>query len=309
MKFTVWKEGSRMLIDIIHSIHSFFRSRTIKQMCPAIMLCVLAVIAGGCKDDTAAAAPKKASLAAVQTGDGREMVLIEAGHFEMGFQGSQDAPVHRVEISSFLMDRTEVTQKSFQVLMGFNPSKFTNDDSPVECVRWMEAIKYCNARSKADNLEPCYDEKTLKCNFEATGYRLPTEAEWEFACRAGTPTERYLEGSEAALKRHGWYRDNSNDTTHPVAQKQPNPWGLFDMYGNVAEWCFDYYDEAYYTLPNPQKNPAGPESGKERVIRGGSWQSRGKYLNSHYRQKDDPALADICQGYPIYGFRCVRSVK
>ncbi len=141
--------------------------------------------------------------------------------------------------------------------------------------------------------------------FAADGYRLPTEAEWEYACRAGTAT-RYSFGSDpAALADHAWFRSNAGGTTHPVGQKRPNPWGLFDMHGNVAEWCHDAYAEDAYAK-GESKDPTGPKAGDERVLRGGSWGGSPDACRSSARASEKPGFADVCFNYERYGFRCVR---
>ncbi len=237
---------------------------------------------------------------------GGEMVLIKGGSFTMGnAKGKPDEAPHEVTVSSFYMDVTEVTQKEYASIMGNNPAKFQKDNQPVERTRWTEAALFCNLRSKAEGLTPCYDTTTWACNFEADGYRLPTEAEWEYACRAGSKTPLSFKGTEKQMDAHGWTRSNSRESTHPVSKKKANAFGLYDMYGNVAEWCNDYYTEH----PEGGKDPRGPATGKKRVLRGGSWQDRPKHVNSTARQADDPATADICQGYDTYGFRCVRKAK
>ena len=129
---------------------------------------------------------------------------------------------------------------------------------------------------RAEGLEPCYNEDTAECNFAANGYRLPTEAEWEYACRAGSKTAYSFGADDGQLGRFAWFKENANKKTHPVGQKQPNAWGLYDMHGNVSEWCNDIYDESYYQK-SPSENPTGPAEGKQYVLRGGSWaSSRGR---------------------------------
>ena len=161
------------------------------------------------------------------------------------------------------MDTCEVTQAAFQALMGRNPAKSVGPDKPVERVSWRRCrpVSATCDRTK-EGLKPCYDLKTFQCDFAADGYRLPTEAEWEYACRAGTPAAWSFGDDPAELAKYGWVKGNSEKTTHPVKQKQPNAWGLYDMYGNVAEWCNDFYSESYD--PTDSKDPHGPASGTER---------------------------------------------
>ncbi len=241
---------------------------------------------------------------------GIKMVLIPAGSFLMGSKNGKDdeKPAHEVELDSFYMDVCEVTQESFQKIMGVNPSKFKGNQLPVERVRWTDAALYCNIRSEKEGLKPCYDAKTWECDFSANGYRLPTEAEWEYACRAGSTTERFFSGAESELGRYACFRNNSNESTQKVGTKKANPFGLYDIYGNLAEWCNDFYEANYYSS-SPAKNPHGPQNGDKKVVRGGSWASRAKNCLSSARAADAPTTPDICQGYDIYGFRCVRKIN
>jgi acetoin utilization deacetylase AcuC-like enzyme/formylglycine-generating enzyme required for sulfatase activity len=243
----------------------------------------------------------------IRTKTGIEMVVIPAGHFEMGSSGGEadESPAHRVWVDAFLMDRYEVTQEQYSKLIMADPSHFKGTSNPVEQVSWAHAALYCNARSREDGLEPCYDEASGECNFQANGYRLPTEAEWEYACRAGTDTERFFGRGDRMLRDYAWYADNSFEKTHPVGQKKPNPWGLYDMYGNVAEWCNDIYERSYYEK-SPEKNPRGPEDGEKYVLRGGSWNSSVGSCRSAYRVGEDPGFNDACFARDDIGFRCVR---
>jgi formylglycine-generating enzyme required for sulfatase activity len=251
------------------------------------------------------------SLPVVTTRTGVEMVLIPAGSFEMGSHGQREdeAPVHKVWIDSFLMDRHEVTQAEYEQLGQIeafaNPSHFKGPELPVEQVKWPDAAHFCNARSRYEGLEPCYNEDTGACNFKANGYRLPTEAEWEYACRAGTTTDYSFGNDPRKLGECAWLADNAEEKTHPVGQKKPNAWGLYDLHGNVAEWCQDVYDKGYYGH-SPEKNPHGPDNGKEYVLRGGSWKSPPDALRSAFRLGDTPGFSDACLARDAIGFRCVR---
>jgi formylglycine-generating enzyme required for sulfatase activity len=171
----------------------------------------------------------------------------------------------------------------------------------------MAAVQFCNLRSFKEGFKPCYDPKTLSCDYASDGYRLPTEAEWEYACRAGT-TGRWSFGSDAVrLAQHAWFKGNAQKMTHAVKEKSPNPWGLYDMHGNVAEWCNDFYRESYDA--GEVQDPRGPESGEERVLRGGSWTTSEDSCRTCARASAPPGLTDVCFGYDAYGFRCVRAAK
>jgi formylglycine-generating enzyme len=275
----------------------------------ALLACLVLPLLG-CRNDgpPAVAVP---TLPTVTTRSGVEMVLIPAGSFTMGSRHGRDdeKPAHTVWIDSFLMDRHEVTQAEYEKLGRIeafpNPSHFKGPDLPVEQVTWPQAARFCNARSRLEGLRPCYDEDTAACDFQADGYRLPTEAEWEYACRAGTDTDYSFGGEARQLGDHGWFADNAARKTHPVGQKKPNPWGLFDMHGNVAEWCQDVFARDYYQT-SPARNPRGPADGKEYVLRGGSWKSPAEALRSSYRLGETPGFSDACLARDAIGFRCVR---
>ncbi len=240
------------------------------------------------------------------TNSATAMVLLPGGRFVMGDKKEMDAPPHEVVISPFYMDKHLVTQEQYQRVMGENPSRWKSAENPVEQVRWSDAVKFCNARSRQEKLKPCYDLKTWQCNFAANGYRLPTEAEWEYACRAGTTTAYFFGNDPTKLGGYAWYEKNSGGHPHSVGQKRPNPWGLYDMSGNLWEWCNDFYQVDYYQK-SPTENPRGPQQGETKVVRGGAWRFSDESCRSGYRYNENPGYADVCFGYDIYGFRCVRN--
>ena len=235
------------------------------------------------------------------------MALIPAGEFIMGDDkgDADEKPAHKVQVGAFHIDSREVSQENYESLMKQNPSKFKGPDKPVEQVDWYRAVLYCNMRSLKEGLKPCYNPTTLVCDFEADGYRLPTEAEWEYACRAGTQTKYFFGDDPAKLKTYAWFKANADKATHPVGQKDPNPWGLYDMHGNVAEWCHDVYGDAYYQK-GEGKDPRGPSTGNKRVLRGGGWSANDDACRSAIRACENARFADACFGSDAYGFRCVR---
>ncbi len=250
------------------------------------------------------------------------MVLINGGSFMMGSPegqgGADEHPQHIVTLDAFYMDITEVTQRNYEELLGFNPSIFRGDGRlPVENVTWYDALIYCNARSKRDGLQAvyrftgvqgkpgdgCEGLENLEIDYSIQGYRLPTEAEWEYACRAGTTTRHYW--GDQMDGNYAWWEMNSGERTQPVDAKKPNAWGLFDMCGNVQEWCNDWHGAEYYAV-SPSHSPKGPDTGVHRILRGGSWypyQDGGAHLRSANRSCHFP-------GYrrDAYGFRCVISL-
>jgi formylglycine-generating enzyme required for sulfatase activity/flavodoxin len=238
-------------------------------------------------------------------------VLIEGGTFTMGSPESEawrgdDETQHTVTVSDFYMSIYEVTQEEYQEIMENNPSTFSGENLPVEGITWFDAIAYCNARSEAEGLTPVYtiDGRDVTWDRSANGYRLPTEAEWEYACRAGTTTPFNTQTSIGAEEANYYgrypyeiennYFSQSNletkpgqyrETTVPVGSFAPNDWGLYNMHGNVREWCWDYYGA--YSAESPT-DPTGPASGSLRVNRGGGWNDYAKHLRSAYRAATPP---------------------
>jgi formylglycine-generating enzyme required for sulfatase activity len=215
---------------------------------------------------------------------------IPAGTFQMGSDGHNDEkPVHQVHISKpFYLGKYPVTQAEWQAVMGSNPSYFEGAERPVERVSWEESQAFI---AKLNAREP------------GKRYRLPTEAEWEYACRGGSESAYSFGDDASLLGEYAWYDGNSGRETHPVGEKLPNGWGLYDMHGNVWEWVQDWYGSDYYPgRPYPDVDPTGPDDGPNRVIRGGGWGNAPQCLRSAYRSY---ALA----GYrgSFIGFRLVAS--
>ena len=177
----------------------------------AFLLPVTLVLLQGCKRKAPGDAAEVQGDVSSETEaeSGVEMVQLPGGRFTMGDENEIDAPLHEVVISSFYMDKYLVTQEEYRRVIGKNPSRWKAEKNPVEQVRWSDAVRYCNARSLLEGLQPCYDLNTWRCNFDADGYRLPTEAEWEYACRAGTKTKYFFGDDASKLKAYAWYEDNS----------------------------------------------------------------------------------------------------
>jgi formylglycine-generating enzyme required for sulfatase activity len=267
----------------------------------AFLLIGAVVLFQGCKRKT----PEETSDE-VKTESGMKMVRLPGGSFIMGDENEVDSSPHEVSVNPFFIDAHPVTQEEYEKLIGDNPSRWKGSQNPVEQIRWSDAVRYCNARSEAEDLQACYDLNTWECDFSANGYRLPTEAEWEYACRAGTKTAYFFGNDASKLKDYAWFDENSGQKPQPVGQKPANPWGLYDMCGNVWEWCNDFYKVDYYQ-ESPRENPRGPEMGETKVVRGGAWKFSAESCRSGYRYNEDPGYADVCFGYDIYGFRSVRN--
>jgi formylglycine-generating enzyme required for sulfatase activity len=241
------------------------------------------------------------------------MTLVSAkGHsFQMG--DSISAPLHEVVFTyDFYMDQTEVTQADYRSLMDTNPSYFNHDSQrPVERVTWYDAIIYCNRRSQRDGLDTVYRFSALSrmedgfgvdsmiglvIDYTKKGYRLPTEAEWEYAYRGGTQSVFYWGNNPDSTGDYSWYAANSRDSTQPVAQKKPNTYGLYDMAGNVYEWIADWYDD--YTS-SPETDPRGAAEGALHALRGGCWFNTPQILRAAHRGKEPANDRNL-----DVGFRC-----
>jgi formylglycine-generating enzyme required for sulfatase activity len=221
------------------------------------------------------------------------LVPIPAGEFQMGSPDSDsnafrfEKPQHLVKITKpFYLNVYEVTQQQYEKVMGSKPSHFKGPQNPVEQVSWNDAVEFCRKLSEQESVE----------------YRLPTEAEWEYACRAGTTTKYSFGDSESELGDYAWYSENASGTTHPVGGKKPNAWGLYDMHGNVFEWCQDWYGD--YHRAATVTDPTGPSNGSYRVYRGGGWGSDSVNCRSAYRDGNSPVIRR-----DYLGFRVVRDIE
>ncbi|MBN1676118.1 MAG: SUMF1/EgtB/PvdO family nonheme iron enzyme [Kiritimatiellae bacterium] len=244
----------------------------------------------------------------IKTPSGVDMVRVPGGTCVMGCDNGRpdEKPAHDVAVGPFYMDKYEVTQEHYKKIMeGDNPSRWKGAKLPVEQVWWVSAARYCNERSLWEELDPCYDEETWECDFTANGYRLPTEAEWEYACRAGSTTSYSFGDNAGKLQFFAWHKSNSGEKTREVGQKKPNAWGLYDMHGGTWEWCNDFYAENYYAQ-SPKDNPTGPKTGAKRVMRGGSVADDEAYCRSATRHAEAMSPPDVCVGFNVFGFRCVR---
>ena len=258
-----------------------------RHMLLALLLVVMTGCGGNQKELTSA---RRAELNTI----GMQFKLLPGGTFTMGEGGTGDEitgaiEAHKVTLTKpFELGVYEVTQQQYEKVMGKNPSKFKAPQNPVEMVTWDDAVEFCRRLSELPA------EKSA-----GHVYRLPTEAEWEYACRAGTTTKYSFGDSESQLGDYGWYDKNSGGTTHPVGGKKPNGWGLYDMHGNVWEFCSDWYG----SYPSGSTtDPTGAASGSLRVIRGGGWSDYSDYCHSANRDRYSPGLRNF-----ILGFRVLRS--
>ena len=250
-------------------------------------------------DKPALAAAIKAIMAAEQLalGDpivnsiGMVLIPIPSGTFRMGNPDSDPAanyyekPEHLMQITRpFYLSAYEITQQQFERVTGKDPSEFKGATNPVERVSWYEAVIFCDELSKREGVE----------------YRLPTEAEWEYACRAGTTTAYSFGDDKSQLGKYAWFSDNSDNTTHPVGEKLANRWVLFDMHGNVWEWCQDW--RGTYETKQMLIDPSGPASGSRRVLRGGAFNNLALEVRAAYRYYNLPGYRNH-----LFGFRLART--
>ncbi len=260
------------------------------------------------------------------------MIFVEGGTFAMGSDNTfgagtggtfnDEGPIHDVTLDSFYIGNYEVTQAEWFEVMGTNPSYFKGDNLPVELVTWYDAIEYCNARSEKEGLQPYYtidkEQKDpsntnsdnldvnrwlITLNKENNGYRLPTESEWEWAAQGGVKSKGYAYSGSDDINDVAWVDTNSNGVSHTVGGKAPNELGIYDMSGNLWEWCWDWYSDGYES-DEAQTNPTGVATGSFRCVRGGCWYFIADYCRSINRDRDEPY-----DKYYLLGFRVARNAE
>jgi formylglycine-generating enzyme required for sulfatase activity len=239
-----------------------------------------------------------------------ELVSLPAGSFLMGSpkgeegRDTDEGPVHKVRVSPFACMRAPVTRRVYAEVMGEAPNwpDDITDERPAINVSWFDAIRFCNRLSVREGLPPCYrfkDDSVFR-NLVADGYRLLTEAEWEYACRAGSTGRWFFGEDDNLLEEHAWFDRNSGGESHTVGSRKSNPWGLYDMHGNVWEWCWDWYGP-YHS--KPQTDPVGAADGSDKVLRGGSFSDSSGSVHSASRLRFNPSIR-----YDFFGFRCARDL-
>jgi len=246
---------------------------------------------------------------------GLQMVLIKGGKFTMGSPNAEpkrsvDEKQHAVTVSNFYMSKYEVTQKQYEDVMGYNPSFHNGANLPVDMVTWFDAVEFCNKLSEKEGLQKVYTitgrtpasgypitNATVTADWTKKGYRLPTEAEWEYACRAGKTTT-YNTG-DTISDNTGWYGANSERKTHEVGKKPANAWGLYDMHGNVSEWCWDWSGTYPGDGGSDYTGPVNANVSGWRVQRGGSNNASDFQLRSAYRGSGAPNSKQIGVGFRV----------
>lgn len=245
------------------------------------------------------------------------MVKVEGGTFKMGsktsdkFADNDEQNEHSVTVKDFELCKFEVTVwqwkeyvKANKLKMPIKPTWGFIDNYPINNITWEEAVLYCNWLSKKEKLSPAYSKSgpNIVCNFKANGYRLPTEAEWEYAAKGGKKAKETKFSGSTSANEIAWHKENSKGSPHTVGTKLPNELGIYDMSGNVWEWCWDWYNTDYYKIEDGN-NPRGPEMGERKSVRGGSWDSKVNYLRPANRISTVPSKT-----HEFYGFRIARSI-
>jgi formylglycine-generating enzyme required for sulfatase activity len=203
-----------------------------------------------------------------------------------------------VKVNEFYIDDFVITQGDWNQVMDYNPSYFRNDELPVECVGWYEAVLFCNEKSVKDGLQSCYiiNGEHVECDFNVNGYRLPTEAEWEFAAIGGVKSKGFRYAGSDSIDEVAWYSKNAGKTTHSRGQKLANELGIYDMCGNVFEWCWDWWDKFDCVYMD---NPTGPTTGKMKVVRGNNWVNGKSTSELNRRVHRNPYSKSHHQGFRI----------
>ncbi len=316
-------EAGDALTEVDSLIREIRNAIATKQYSP-LLSCVQRYLELKANDPEARSLQKKIEkLTTITSSKGMKLRRIPSGRFYMGSHDSDEYlrnnehPQHRVQITrNLFVGVYPVTQLDFLQLMEFNPSAASDSDlCPVDSVTWYSAAEFCNKMSDMEHLSPFYELKSIKRRATGSiesaqvftlggdGYRLLTEAEWEYTCRAGSITPWCFGDQVMDVGEYAWYYDDSFSETHPVGQKKPNAWGLFDMHGNVMEWCHDWYDEFYYSQrPDEEENPMGPDDGLAKVLRGGAWQFGAEATRCAYRNSSTPESTSS-----IIGFRVCRN--
>lgn len=245
------------------------------------------------------------------------LIQVKGGTFKMGSKKSDasaeldEQKEHTVTLNTFEINKFEVTVWEWKQFIKANKMKMPpkptwgwQDNYPINGITWNEAIAYCNWLSIKEKLQPCYTKKgpNFLCNFQANGYRLPTEAEWEFAAKGGTSSKNYRFSGSDKIEDVAWYKSNSKGHPNTIGTKLPNELGIYDMSGNVWEWCWDWYNKDFYKQEKGD-NPKGPEMGERRTVRGGSWDSQPNYIRPANRISTIPSKT-----HEFYGFRTARTL-
>ena len=233
-----------------------------------------------------------------------EVVLVEAGRFMMGSEEGYDneRPIHEVMISRpFFIGVYPVTHAQYKRFRRADDFGWGGHNHPIANASWKDAVEYANWLSKKERLTPCYSGKSYNtlCDFSASGYRLPTEAEWEYAARGGPLSQGFIYAGSDNPDEVAWYAENAGDKTRPVGLKQPNELGLYDMSGNMFELVWDWYEADYYTIAR-RENPTGPEKGSNKARRSGNYKESAIIVRTAFRSYDEI-------NYPMNGFRLVRT--
>ncbi len=274
-QFGLAVSGGALLVLLGFVLVQAIRKRRRPQVSLGLLLLVT-VATGGCV---------LSGLHWRQSANGLQAARLEYTAAEARFKSAdeREKPAHTVTLTQpVYIGKYDVTQEHYQAVIGTNPSQFKGKDNPVEMVSWDDTQVFCKKLT----------EQTKQT------VRLPTEAEWEYSCRAGTTTAYHSGDAEADLGRVAWYDGNSKNTTHPVGQKEPNKFGLYDMHGNVWQWCQDLWDENYYAKSSTE-NPQGPDHGAARLLRGGSWGYSPLYCRSASRFGNGPDYRSYNFGFRV----------